>query len=664
MENLNKKPLKILMLTDKLSIGGAETHILTLVRGLSAVGHSVTVVSSGGALEALVAHKKINVSTHSPKLFFSFFELLAFARREKFDIIHSHARLPSLLGSMVAKILNIPFVTTVHARFKLSPFRRAFSRWGIRSVAVSEDLSAYLSRRYSISGENITVIENGLDFSSFKPVSRESSAHGILFLSRLDHDCSLCAELLCSISPRLCERYPDITITIGGGGEHLEYIRSLAKKANSSLNKEVVQVVGEVCDASSFLSKGSIFVGVSRAALEAVASGLPVIIAGNEGFSGHLNRKNFSSALSANLCARGEDMPTADKLFCSLCALLDSYPSERDEAYSLRDIAKERLDISIFCDRYEKFYYDSIALYRRKLSKKAQTLLFGYYGYSNLGDDALLRASILRAEREFGEGVAAFTHAPKKASRIFLIPCFSRLSPFSLFYRISRCKRLIFGGGTLFQDITSRRSLLFYIIVLRLALFLKKDVLLYANGIGNIKSPRLSSWLYRSLSRCSYIGVRDSLSLSSLRKNLSQRALENLHFEKDLAHILIPSSPSKADYLLRSAFSSLPPNFFIVCPRAISRFSKFELSLAIRDQIKKGLVPLFIPCSPNDLYISLELLSKFGGAILQDLSYSDLLSILPYSSFLISMRYHPLVASKILSIPSLALGDDPKLKNL
>ena len=86
MKNLNEKALKILLLTDILDVGGAETHILTLASGLAALGHSVTVVSSGGRLEKAVRHKKINLSRRSLSLIPSFFKLLSFVRREKFDM--------------------------------------------------------------------------------------------------------------------------------------------------------------------------------------------------------------------------------------------------------------------------------------------------------------------------------------------------------------------------------------------------------------------------------------------------------------------------------------------------------------------------------------------------------------------------------------------------
>ena len=42
--------MKILLLTDKMDIGGAETHVFSLARELHRAGNRVAVASSGGAL--------------------------------------------------------------------------------------------------------------------------------------------------------------------------------------------------------------------------------------------------------------------------------------------------------------------------------------------------------------------------------------------------------------------------------------------------------------------------------------------------------------------------------------------------------------------------------------------------------------------------------------
>ena len=657
----NTKRLKILLLTDRLALGGAETHIISLYRALAARGHDVLIASSGGALAGDVRHIKINLSSHSPlSLMRGYFTLRSLLSREKFDVIHAHARLPALIASLVAREKSIPLLTTAHARFKVDPLRRRLSAWGFRVSSVSEDLRVYLTDKYSIPAENITVIENGLDFSEYKSVLPMRGRLNLLFLSRLDRDCSLCAELLCAIAPRLALRYENIQITIGGGGECLTRLRRLACLANSRIGREVIRVEGEICDVPEFLSRGDIFVGVSRCALEAVACSIPTVIAGNEGFLGKLTVDNFLHAMSSNFCARGEKMPTEELLFDAITETADGIIEAREEACRLRDLARKRLDILQIVKRYESFYLRAISDFKYLKQGRTENLLVGYYGYSNLGDDALLRSSIDRVRFELGGSVGALTHSPRKTARRFAIRCYSRMSPFSAFLAIFKSRRVIFGGGTLFQDRTSLRSLMYYIFILRLARFLGKEALIYANGIGNIKSKRLRALLFRSLSECSYIGVRDKASFALLREGLSPSA--PLVLEDDLALSLYPASSARAEYLVRSALGERADAFFAVCPHArASRFDKFELDIAIRTQKNKRLTPLFVLCSPDDIYLAYSLKRKYGGVILFHVTFSDLLAIFPLARFVISMRYHPLLAARASNTPYLPIGDDPKL---
>lgn len=658
----NTKKLKILLLTDRLSLGGAETHLVSLYRELTLRGHYVVLASSGGTLAKDVRHVTLDLASHSPiKLIFGYFALRSLVLREGFDLIHAHARLPAFIASFVAKHLKIPLVTTVHAKFKIDALRRRFCSWGFRSVAVSEDLRYYLTKNYSLSAENITVIENGIDFKKYKEGSSKKDNITALFLSRLDSDCSLCAEVLCSLAPKLSKRYENLRIVIGGGGDSLAYIKKLAALANKRAGKEVVFTEGVVCDVPQFLSQGDIFIGVSRCAIEALATHLPVIIAGNEGFFGRLTEENFERAKGTNFCARGEEALSEDRLFLSLCDTLDKLIDAKKDAYQLYSRAKADFDISQIVLRYEKFYLRSLEDYRRSIQKNAETLLVGYYGFSNLGDDALLHSAVERAEREFGGRVGAFTHKPKRCRQRFALGCYSRFMPFSLILRILRCDRVIFGGGTLFQDRTSLRSLLYYLFILRFAQFFKKDTLLYANGIGEIKNRFLRSLLFKSLSRCSYIGVRDKFSY----KLLCSSALTPLPvvLENDLALSLPSSSRSRANFLITSLLKTKSSSFFVVCPHSrASRFDRFELDFAIRRQKNKGLTPLFVLCSPDDFYLAYNLKLKFGGALLSDVSFSDLLSVFPFARCVISMRYHPLLAARFCSVPFLPIGSDSKIK--
>ena len=75
--------------------------------------------------------------------------------------------------------------------------------------------------------------------------------------------------------------------------------------------------------------------------------------------------------------------------------------------------------------------------------------------------------------------------------------------------RAMRSCNLFISGGSLLQDITSTRSLLYYLALMKIALIFNKPVMVYANGIGPI-NRKLNKILTRSiLNRVDYITLRD-----------------------------------------------------------------------------------------------------------------------------------------------------------
>ena len=105
-------------------------------------------------------------------------------------------------------------------------------------------------------------------------------------MSRMDSDRSFAAHKLIEIAPRLYNTIGDYEMVIVGGGNDLENIKAEAEAANSAIGREVIKIAGARTDVNKFVASGDVFVGVSRAALEAMAAEKPSIIAGNEGYIG------------------------------------------------------------------------------------------------------------------------------------------------------------------------------------------------------------------------------------------------------------------------------------------------------------------------------------------------------------------------------------------
>ena len=645
--------MKILLITDRLDVGGAETHLLSLAKALRRRGHRVSVVSSGGRLSKELAsfgvpHLTLPLSKDPLSLALSYLSLSSLIKRERFDLIHSHARLPSFLVSSIAKRNRVPLVCTAHAKFSLQNGRRALSRWGNATIAVSEDLKQYLILEYGLAPENITVIPNGIDTDEFSPAVRASSEPTVAFLSRLDEDCSLGAHLLCRIAPRLAEKFGRLRIKIGGGGSELEKIRAIARKINSSLGFKCITLAGEVTDTAEFLRSSDIFVGVSRAAMEASLCGLPVILCGNEGFGGLLTSKNFAPMASGNFCCRGLKKPDAELLFSSLCKAL-SHPADTEK---IRLRLKEKFDANTTAEQ-------ALAVYRnaRLHEKKPLALLCGYYGFGNMGDDILLRSAIERARSELPHiSLGALTQSPRRDGARFGVTCKSRRLPLS----VLNCKYLIFGGGTLFQEDTSLRSLCYYSLLLLSAKARGAKIYLWGNGLGRPRSRFGRALTSRCLDRADYIGLRDKNSLA-LARSLTQSP--NIFLENDLAASTPPCTRERADFLLAGLFGTYgaPPPFIIVAPRKKGNLA--SLTGVLKRAKARGLRLVFVAmCPKSDLPLTRALCKKTGGRILSGIGYSDLVGIARQSRGVYSMRLHAIIAARAAGVPFRSFSSDDKIK--
>ena len=95
--------MKILMALMGLEIGGAETHVVELAKELKKIGHSVAVISSGGAYckdieEAGIKHYYAPLNTRKfSDMLESYNALKSVIALLQPDIVHAHARIPALL---------------------------------------------------------------------------------------------------------------------------------------------------------------------------------------------------------------------------------------------------------------------------------------------------------------------------------------------------------------------------------------------------------------------------------------------------------------------------------------------------------------------------------------------------------------------------------------
>lgn len=662
---------RVLLLISSLERGGAESHVITLARELHKLGWTVDVASSGGRLvrelEADgITHYSVVLNSRSPlAIMKSRRKLTRIIRNGNYTVIHAHSRIAAFTVSPVADRREIPLVTTIHAKFASPWYLKKLSRWGDMTVAVSEDLRDYLCKSYKISPENTRVVANGIDLERFYPRERSGSGERkrrIVFASRLDADCSCTAFLLLSLWGRILKSFPDAEIAICGGGE---MYGELARRAEGT---EKFKLLGDVERMEDVLADAWVFVGVSRAAIEAMACGISTLLSGDEGYLGFVeNEKLLQRAELGNFCCRGESAPDGERLFLDLCRAL-SLSLEKREAMGrmLSEYAEKKHSAALMAAKTQNVYR---AVFKKSSKKDGGVLLCGYYGFGNMGDNALLRAAIVLARKRYGDKpICALTRDPKRNETEFNVRCADRSSPFAVHREISRASVLVFGGGTLLQENTSLRSLWYYTSIIKYARKKGVPVELWGNGLGAPRSDRGQRLMKRALEQCRYVGLRDGGSVSEYMEITGARNGNTVFRERDLAMGKTPSGRERVDYILKSVGiteRTAPKGYAVVAVKGNGSkgyrdiFDRWLLSLVL-DGIKLLVVPMF---PKEDRDESVALCRRLGGILVEGISEGDMVGIIQRGQVVCGMRFHSLVFAASADIPFVGFGGDPKIES-
>lgn len=289
-------------------------------------------------------------------------------------------------------------------------------------------------------------------------------------------------------------------------------------------------------------------------------------------------------------------------------------------------------------------------------------VIFGYYGRGNLGDETNLGQLVtLLKEANPRILITVISALPTETAQNLKVEAVGKLKFLDIYFAFKKAELLIGGGGSLFQDQTSLRSLFYYCTLVVLAKFCGLKIFMYGQGIGPIRSKigRLIAGL--SLSLADLITVRDRLSIITLAE-LNVRKPE-IHFT--------------AEPLLQ---------LNQLWDETISIYWK---KFTTEKQLKVGLMPLetrflkkdfwihLMECLNWDQNVELHLISidERDQVFLQNLANEFNITLLPTRNkwellqmavggldLLISARLHGLVAAVIQGTPCYGLALDPKVE--
>jgi len=676
--------MKILTLISGGDVGGAKTHVLSL---LAALGKRISVtmvcfmeseftadaVSMGIDTRVIPGNNLVKTARVLEELI----------RKEHFDIIHSHGSRGNFMAWLLRRS-GLPMLSTVHSDPKLDYMGRpaagliygSMNRFALRRLdyytGVSDSMTDLLISR-NFPPDRIFTIYNGVDMSAPAPaldrtgflnryeIPGETDAVYVGIAARLNPVKDI-ATLIRGFAMAWTE-VPHLRLLIAGEGPQEAELRELAKDLGVESR---VHFLGWVEDTDSFYAALDINTLTSlsetfpyaltegarqrKATVSSRVGGVPKLI--DHGLSGLLFDPRDSGALAESLIRLAKDAGLRSRM-----------------AETLYEKVKRRFSLDATVDTQMEIYDTVLRRYARQKEKRRFVAVCGAYGRGNAGDEAILK-SILQEIREQDPDVpiCAVSRRPAEtrlrhriqAIHTFDLPAFARLSRQSKLY--------LNGGGSLIQDVTSRRSLWFYLYTLRQARKQKVPVVMYGCGIGPVLHPVDRKLAGRIIS--------ENVDVITLRETDSIQELEHLGVigpeiipAADPSLTLQPHDAAVAEGVVLSAGLDPSANYACFLLRPWPGFEEKAAAIAQsadRMHRDEGLVSVFLtvdrdrdlPAARHVVRLMREpavlLENEYGG---EDLS--DLLSAM---RVVISMRLHGLIFAAGRGVPLVGIVYDPKVR--
>ncbi len=284
-------------------------------------------------------------------------------------------------------------------------------------------------------------------------------------------------------------------------------------------------------------------------------------------------------------------------------------------------------------------------------------LLAGYYGFGNLGDEAILEMAIKQIlEITDKKNITVLSGNKEVTSRKYNVNTIDRYNVFSIANKLMKSDALVFGGGSLLQDITSKRSIYYYLFLIKLAKIMNNKVIMLSQGIGPIVNENSKKAVQSTLNYIDYITVRDKH---------SKEFLENLGMDKN--KIFLSTDPVinlRAGENYTAKNSGRKKVCFSLRNWKNADVSK-KISVLTEKLIESNIECYFIPFYYNeDLELIDEVEKNIGDKAVyykEKLTTGDAFDIIKGMDVLVGVRLHSLIFAAAANVPFAAVSYDHKV---
>jgi polysaccharide pyruvyl transferase CsaB len=292
----------------------------------------------------------------------------------------------------------------------------------------------------------------------------------------------------------------------------------------------------------------------------------------------------------------------------------------------------------------------------------------GYYGFENLGDEAILEELTNELKRlRQPEDIVVLSANPEHTAKKFGVRSIPRAKPGVLLEALKTADMFVSGGGGLFQDTKTIGSVLFYGLQILAAKAAGAKVVIYAQGLGPLRGLVAQGLTREFLKRADVITVRDDASAGLLHE-------WKLKFERTADPVwLLEETP-------------LPESVAVqLKDKSKSVGLSLRQAMNLHDEHIMALAEALAACLPEDNIVYLlpmqksqdeEPLSKFAvqwqklgrNCVLLDVTAltlpSQWVSLMNRFHFVVGMRLHALLIALKGGVPVVGMAYDPKVSQL
>ena len=677
--------MKVIHLISGGDSGGAKTHVLSLLQNLNKTITAQLVCFRDGPFaeeaRAMGIPTMICGGNNIPHLRR---ELAAYIRQGGYQLIHCHGSRANMIGALLRGPTGLPVVSTVHSDYKLDYMGRPFARltfgainaWALRHldyrIGVSDAMVDLLIDR-GFPPDRFYAIYNGIDFTP-----APSQGDRLAYLRGLGADVeenSVVVGIAARLNPvkdmstlirgfaeghKSC---PRLRLVIAGDGEERQKLEDLAKELG--VEKEVtfagwisggmdrfysaldVNALTSLSETFPYaLTEGARF---HLATVATAVGGIPYLI--DQDVNGYLFTPGDWQTLGRYLAALGN----GDAL-------------RREMGEKLYEKASAKFSIQSTVDTQLHIYEEIIRRHNRPKRDRDGVVICGAYGRGNAGDDAILEA-ILQEMRSIDPDmpITVLTKDPKATRLTYRVRTAGRMDVGTWKKAMRHAGLYINGGGSLIQDVTSRRSLWFYLHNIQAAHKAGCKVQMYGCGIGPVLREQ-----HRKLAASV---LNANVDVITLREPDSLKELQSMGVTKpeilltaDPALTLPAASEDEIDSVLLRA--GIPPHGKYLC-FALRNWKGFEDKAPLFAQAAKyayetyGLTPVFAAVEKHldpvagrlaaaGLDIPHYFLDDAGSA-------GTIIGALSRMQAVVSMRLHALIFAAGQGIPLAGVVYDPKV---